>query len=91
MEPPPCDELTTSEPRRNATRVNPPGKIQVLDPVTAKGRRSTCRGSTCAVDQGRRDRQLDAGLADVIRRVGEQFRAAFVELLRLAFGPTVMP
>src|SRR5215472_18897047 len=45
FEPPPCEELTTSEPRRNATRVSPPGNTQVLDPVTANGRRSTWRGS----------------------------------------------
>jgi hypothetical protein len=45
FEPPPCEELTTSEPRRSATRVKPPGRTQVLDPVTANGRRSTWRGS----------------------------------------------
>ena len=30
--PPPCDELTTSEPRRKATRVNPPGRMEMRDP-----------------------------------------------------------
>ncbi len=30
--PPPCDELTTSEPRRSATRVNPPGTIVIFSP-----------------------------------------------------------
>src|SRR5690348_15451244 len=41
FEPPPCEEFTTSDPLRNATRVRPPGKTQVFLPVTAKGRRST--------------------------------------------------
>ena len=45
LDPPPCDELTISDPLRIATRVSPPGSTQVLSPVTANGRRSTCRGS----------------------------------------------
>ncbi len=40
FDPPPCEEFTTSEPARNATRVRPPGSTQVSRPVTAKGRRS---------------------------------------------------
>ncbi len=35
-----------SEPLGSATRVRPPGSTQVSLPVTAKGRRSTWRGST---------------------------------------------
>ena len=31
--PPPCDELTTSEPRRSATRVRPPGVTQSRGPA----------------------------------------------------------
>ena len=30
--PPPCDELTTSEPFRNATRVRPPGTMVIFSP-----------------------------------------------------------
>ena len=30
--PPPCDELTTSEPLRNATRVRPPGTMVTPSP-----------------------------------------------------------
>ena len=30
--PPPCDELTTSEPARSATRVRPPGTIVTRSP-----------------------------------------------------------
>ena len=32
LAPPPCDELTTSEPLRSATRVSPPGTIVVFSP-----------------------------------------------------------
>ena len=46
--PPPCEELTTSDPLRSATRDRPPGSTHVSRPVTAKGRRSTCRASTPA-------------------------------------------
>ena len=30
--PPPCDELTTSEPLRSATRVSPPGTMVTSSP-----------------------------------------------------------
>src|SRR3954463_6728071 len=44
--PPPCEELTTSEPLRKATRVNPPVVTEVCGPLRMNGRRSTCRGSS---------------------------------------------
>src|SRR3974390_351814 len=31
--PPPCDELTTSDPLRNATRVSPPGTSVTFSPI----------------------------------------------------------
>src|SRR5690606_14021407 len=43
--PPPWDELTTSEPSRNATRVSPPGTSRVSLPLSTNGRRSMCRGA----------------------------------------------
>jgi len=38
--PPPCDELTTSEPSRSATRVSPPGTMCTVLPDSTKGRKS---------------------------------------------------
>lgn len=32
LDPPPCEEFTTSDPLRNATRVNPPGFTEILSP-----------------------------------------------------------
>jgi hypothetical protein len=32
LDPPPCEEFTTSDPLRNATRVNPPGLTEILSP-----------------------------------------------------------
>ena len=43
--PPPCDELTTSEPSCSATRVSPPGTIETVLPDSTKGRRSMWRGA----------------------------------------------
>ena len=43
--PPPCDELTTSDPCRKATRVSPPGKTKISSPYKIYGRKSTCRPS----------------------------------------------
>ena len=45
LPPPPCDEFTTSEPRRSATRVSPPGVTVTSRPNSTNGRRSTCRPS----------------------------------------------
>src|SRR4029077_9946386 len=44
--PPPCEELTTSEPSRSATRVSPPGTRLTALPDSTYGRRSTCRGAS---------------------------------------------
>src|SRR5882672_10476064 len=44
--PPPCEEFTTSEPSRNATRVRPPGTIITSLPDSTKGRKSIWRGAT---------------------------------------------
>ena len=46
FEPPPCDELTTSEPSRSATRVSPPGTTRTSLPNSTKGRRSMWRGAS---------------------------------------------
>ena len=45
LEPPPWEELTTSEPRRSATRVSPPGRTVTFSPATTNGRRSMWRPS----------------------------------------------
>src|SRR5579859_1922518 len=44
--PPPCEEFTTSEPSRRATRVRPPGTIMTSLPDSTNGRRSIWRGAT---------------------------------------------
>src|SRR5882724_6318663 len=46
--PPPCEEFTTSEPSRNATRVRPPGTTVTSFPDSTKGRRSMCLGASPA-------------------------------------------
>src|SRR5262249_24336938 len=43
--PQPCDELTTVEPFRKATRVKPPIVTYVSAPDRMNGRKSRCRGS----------------------------------------------
>ncbi|NDH29828.1 MAG: alpha-E domain-containing protein [Betaproteobacteria bacterium] len=51
--PPPWEELTTSEPSRSATRVNPPGTMRISRPTSTKGRRSIWRGATpCSTKVG---------------------------------------
>src|SRR5258706_1719885 len=49
--PPPCEEFTTSEPSRNATRVSPPGTIITSLPDSTKGRKSMCpRATPCSTE-----------------------------------------
>jgi hypothetical protein len=44
FDPPPRPEFTIISPSSSATRVRPPGTIEMSSPKTANGRRSTCRG-----------------------------------------------
>ena len=46
FEPPPREELTIIEPSVSATRLSPPGTIEIVSPKTANGRRSTWRGAS---------------------------------------------
>ncbi len=43
--PPPCEELTTSDPSRSATRHSPPGTVTTSLPDSTYGRRSIWRGA----------------------------------------------
>ena len=43
--PPPCEELTTSDPSRSATRHSPPGTVTTSLPDSTYGRRSMWRGA----------------------------------------------
>ena len=68
--PPPCDELTTSEPSRSAVRVRPPGTMCVAPaPERTKGRRSMWQPSQLAVHEGRMAGEGDRRLRDVVPRV----------------------
>ena len=68
--PPPCDEFTTSDPLRSATRVRPPGTIVTRSPHRMYGRRSTWRACDPVFDEAGRPRQRQRGLRDVVSRVG---------------------
>src|SRR4029077_12089812 len=52
--PPPCEELTTSEPSRSAARVSPPGTTDVTRLESTNGRRSTCAGRSSSRKIGMR-------------------------------------
>ena len=80
FDPPPCEELTISEPLRSATRESPPGRTQVLLPVIAKGRRSTWRGSTPSSTSVGQTDSADHRLADVVGRIGQQLGPAILQL-----------
>ena len=71
FDPPPCDELTTSDPFASATRVSPPGTIVTFSPNSTYGRRSTWRGSIApSMKQGAVD-SAEHRLRDVVARVGQ--------------------
>ena len=52
--PPPCEELTTSDPGSIAARVSPPGTTVVIRPERTNGRRSMCAGRSSSTKIGRR-------------------------------------
>ena len=69
LPPPPCDELTTSEPRRSATRVSPPGVTFTSRPNSTNGRRSTWRPFEVVVHPARMPRERQRRLRDVAARI----------------------
>src|SRR5690606_8812784 len=92
FEPPPCEELTTSWPSASATRVSPPGSTHTFSPsLTAKGRRSTCRGrSESPASVGTVD-SCTAGCAIQPRGSARSRVRAASSSSRLAAGPMMMP
>src|SRR5947209_19124017 len=56
--PPPCEEFTTREPCRSATRVSPPGTIVTFSPYRMKGRKSMCRP---CIDSSQKEGARDDG------------------------------
>ncbi len=89
--PPPCDELTTSEPSGSATRVSPPGATVTVSPDSTNGRRSTWRGATpVSTKVG----QLDsASVGWAMKLPGSaRIRARYASRsVTLAVGPISMP
>src|ERR1017187_103862 len=75
FEPPPWDELTTSDPFRSATLVRPPGVTTVFSPQSTYGLRSMCRPSNpCSHQVGERESMMGSwamklrGLAATLAR-----------------------
>ena len=83
MLPPPCDELTTSEPGRSAVRVRPPGTMRVRVGAGEDERPQVdVAPAQLAVDEGRVPRERDRRLRDVVARLGEDQAPELLALLR---------
>ena len=84
--PPPCEELTTSEPSRSATRVSPPGqharlRAQQHERPQVNMARLQMRHSGGIGDHRGMHREADDRLRDEIVRVGQHALARLLELL----------
>ncbi len=64
--PPPCDELTTSEPSRSATRVRPPGTRLTVLPDSTYGPQVDVPRREPAFDERRAGRKRQRRLGDVL-------------------------
>jgi hypothetical protein len=80
--PPPCDELTTSEPSFSATRVRPPGTICTVLPDSTRAQVDVARRDA-AFHKGGAARQAQRGLGDVAAGVGQH---GLAEVLDLGLG-----
>ncbi len=78
--PPPCDEFTTSDPLRSATRVSPPGTIDTLVAEQHVRPKVDVPRLDAAVDEARRVRQRQRRLGDEVARVGKDLRAELLAL-----------
>ena len=91
LEPPPWLEFTTSEPRRSATRVRPPGMTSTRSPLTTNGRRSMWRPSRwSSTSVGCRDRATTSW-AMKPRGSASMLRAVAASSSSVAEGPMHMP
>ena len=89
--PPPWLELTTSDPSTRAVRVRPPGRIQVVVPLTMYGRRSTWRGAVPALGPGRAGRESHNRLCDELRGLATIFARNSSRWAWVEDGPMSMP
>ena len=90
--PPPCDELTTSEPLRSATRVRPPGTIVHPLAVQHVGPQVDVPRLDAVVDEAGRARERQRRLRDVVARVGEDLRRGTPRARAAVLcGPISMP
>ena len=87
FEPPPREELTIIEPSISATRLSPPGTIEIVSPKTANGRRSTWRGASTPSSPavGTVDRRDDLLRDPLVRRAADDVGQAG-ELDRVGVG-----
>lgn len=84
---PPHREESGPANRDATSRLNPPGNTQVLDPVTANSRRSTCRSSSRpSIRAGRADNLMQGWLRS-FEGSAKQFCAAIVKLLPTGIWP----
>ena len=67
--PPPCDEFTTSDPLRSATRVRPPGTHVDVVAVEDVGPQVDVAAFEVVVDERRHARERQRRLGDVVARV----------------------
>ena len=85
------DELTTSDPRRIATRVNPPGVTLTSRPKSTNGRRSTCRPSKWSSTQHACRDSASVGWAMNPRGWARTFALKSSISALVACGPMSMP
>ena len=89
--PPPCDELTTSDPLRSATRVRPPGTMVTPVAVQDVGPQIDVARLDPSVDEAGRPRQRERRLGDVVARVGLDLAPELLALAAVLCGPISMP
>ena len=90
--PPPCEELTTSEPAFIATRVSPPGTMRIsLPPDSTKGRRSMWRGAMPASTKVGQVDKASVGWAMYFSGAARMRRRNSSISAFVAAGPTSMP
>jgi RNA polymerase sigma factor (sigma-70 family) len=86
--PPPCDEFTTSEPLRNATRVRPPGSTQV-DWLRRNGREPLIESIEAWRDDAGAEEGADEALLQHLESSIGALESKEQELLKLAYFEAV--
>jgi hypothetical protein len=89
--PPPCEEFTTSDPRRSATRVKPSGHQRDVFAIENVRAQIDVARLHFAFEESRARAKAQRGLGDIVSRLGQDPAPEVFLLASVLCGPISIP